>query len=68
MTLYIHESYQISKHTKGRGFPVPKGAVVSLNVYALHRNPKHYPDPDAFKYVDFCFCFIIIIFFIIFKM
>jgi len=34
---------------QGRRFVVPEGSVVSLNVYALHRNPKHYPDPDAFR-------------------
>ncbi len=39
---------------QGRRFVVPEGSVVSLNVYALHRNPKHYPDPDAFRCVRVC--------------
>jgi hypothetical protein len=46
-----------SKHLyKGRRFHVPKGAVLSVNVYALHRNPKHYPDPDAFRHVRLRVC------------
>lgn len=36
---------------EGRRFRVPEGAIVSLNVYALHRNHKHYPEPEAFRSV-----------------
>ena len=30
-------------------FRVPKGAEVFLHVYSVHRNPKHYVEPEAFK-------------------
>lgn len=41
-----------SMHAQGQRFRIPEGAIVSLNVYALHRNPKHYPDPEAFRCVS----------------
>jgi cytochrome P450 len=33
----------------GRKFTVPKGALMNLQVYAMHRNAEYYPDPDEFK-------------------
>lgn len=33
----------------GNKFHIPRGTVMNLNVYSMHRNPKHYPDPDVFR-------------------
>jgi cytochrome P450 len=30
------------------GYAVPKGSLVSVNTYALHRDPRFFPDPDRF--------------------
>ncbi len=31
------------------GFPVPKGMIILIPVYALHHDPRWFPEPDAFK-------------------
>ncbi len=31
------------------GVTIPKGAVVMVPVYALHRDPALWPEPEAFK-------------------
>src|SRR6266496_1158431 len=31
------------------GITVPKGMVVGVPVYALHRDPEQYPEPESFK-------------------
>lgn len=33
----------------GGQYIIPKGSVMHLNIYALHRNPKHYKYHEAFK-------------------
>lgn len=33
----------------GRRFHIPRGTIMNLHVYSMHRNPKHYPDPDVFR-------------------
>ncbi|KDQ14273.1 hypothetical protein BOTBODRAFT_110236 [Botryobasidium botryosum FD-172 SS1] len=40
-----------NKATDGASYSVAlkKGARVVCNVVAIHRNPRHFPDPDAFK-------------------
>jgi len=30
------------------GYTIPKGAIMILSIYALHRNPEYWPDPDKF--------------------
>jgi len=30
------------------GFAIPRGAVVMVSPYLLHRDPEHWPDPTAF--------------------
>lgn len=34
--------------SKGNSFTIPKGMTVNFNVYAVHYNPKYYPNPDKF--------------------
>ncbi|KAH7012954.1 cytochrome P450 [Ilyonectria destructans] len=31
------------------GFLIPKGTTIIGNVWAMHRNPRDYPDPDNFR-------------------
>ncbi|GAB5037928.1 cytochrome p450 [Nannochloropsis oceanica] len=38
-----------SPSSSSSSFRIPKGVNVFLNLYALHRNPKHYAEPNAFK-------------------
>ncbi|KAF0696942.1 Aste57867_12327 [Aphanomyces stellatus] len=33
----------------GSAFFVPQGTMVDINLAAMHRNPKYWTDPDAFK-------------------
>jgi len=30
------------------GFHVPKGTIVAVSPYVMHRNPRYWPDPDRF--------------------
>ncbi|GBM87523.1 Cytochrome P450 3A11 [Araneus ventricosus] len=32
----------------GLGLTVPKGMCINIPVYSLHRDPKHFPDPERF--------------------
>jgi cytochrome P450 len=32
-----------------RGFFIPKGTTIFSNLYAHHRNPEFFPEPEAFK-------------------
>ncbi|XP_071955007.1 cytochrome P450 3A24-like [Antedon mediterranea] len=31
------------------GIQIPKGMVINFPVYAIHRDPENYPEPDSFK-------------------
>ena len=31
------------------GYSIPAGAVIYFSAWALHRNPRHFPEPDRFK-------------------
>jgi cytochrome P450 len=31
------------------GFFIPKGTTIFANLYAHHRNPEFFPEPEAFK-------------------
>jgi len=31
-----------------QGYPIPKNALITLNVYALHRNPRYWQNPNTF--------------------
>jgi len=31
------------------GYNIPKGELYSLRIHTIHRDPVHWPDPDAFK-------------------
>ncbi len=31
------------------GYAVPKGMIVSISPHVIHRDPRWFPDPDAFK-------------------
>ncbi len=31
------------------GFNIPKNTQVQCNLYSLHRNPEHWPEPDVFR-------------------
>jgi cytochrome P450 len=31
------------------GYRIPKGAIILLNTWAIHRDPRRYPDPTAFN-------------------
>jgi cytochrome P450 len=45
-------SYAVSRKVRVpfevAGYHVPAGALVSVNSYAMHRNPRWFPEPDAF--------------------
>lgn len=30
------------------GYPIPKGSIVGISPYALHRNPRYFPEPERF--------------------
>ena len=48
-TLTLPPSSSSSFSSSSSSFRIPKGANVLLHLYALHRNPKHYAEPNAFK-------------------
>lgn len=31
-----------------QGYLLPKGVIVNIHLYDIHRNPKYWPDPDKF--------------------
>ncbi|XP_035215013.1 cytochrome P450 3A19-like [Stegodyphus dumicola] len=31
------------------GITIPKGMVITIPIYAIHRDPKYYPDPEKFN-------------------
>lgn len=31
------------------GYPVPKGLIVTISPHVIHRDPRWYPEPDAFR-------------------
>ncbi|XP_076996603.1 cytochrome P450 3A4-like [Tamandua tetradactyla] len=37
------------KSTEIRGQVIPKGMVVMIPTYALHRDPEHWPEPEEFR-------------------
>lgn len=39
---YLHETLTLGDHV------IPKGTDIWLNYYALHRNPKYWPEPEKF--------------------
>lgn len=45
-------SYAVSRKVRApfeiAGYRVPKGSLVSANIYAMHRNPRWFPEPDRF--------------------
>jgi cytochrome P450 len=30
------------------GFDIPKGTTIDISIWAIHRDPKNYPDPNSF--------------------
>jgi cytochrome P450 len=32
-----------------RGYYIPKGATITGNLWAIHRNPREFPEPDVFR-------------------
>lgn len=46
-------SYAVSRKVRASfelaGYTIPQGSIVSVNSYAMHRNPRWFPDPDAFR-------------------
>ena len=40
---YINEEISMG------GYKIPAGVTIGIAIYALHRNPEIYPEPDAFK-------------------
>lgn len=32
---------------------VPKGAAIGINIFAIHRNPRHYENPNVFNPENF---------------
>jgi cytochrome P450 len=61
LTAVIKEALRLSYGTPGRlprtihtptatfnGYVVPRGTVVGMSTYLIHRNPDIFPDPDTF--------------------
>lgn len=38
------------------GYSIPAGSRVMFNILGLHRDPKHYPQPEAFRRACCCCC------------
>ena len=41
---FIYKAITVECH----GYVFPKGAWILPNIYAMHRNPELYPEPDKF--------------------
>jgi cytochrome P450 len=44
----IHFREAIREIDLGHGHIVPAGAVIWMPVYVIHRDPKHFPEPEKF--------------------
>ena len=40
---------EITDEIKFDGYTIPVGATVQMNIYSVHHDEKHFPDPYAFK-------------------
>jgi len=38
-----------NKDVTVKGIRIPKGMVVEFQKYALHRDPKYWPEPELFR-------------------
>lgn len=45
----LSEEAKLSVFVPADGFKVPKGANAIIITYALHRDPRYFPDPEAFR-------------------
>ncbi|KAH0610192.1 uncharacterized protein H6S33_011719 [Morchella sextelata] len=41
--------HELTKDDEYEGYNFPKGTVVHPNLWAIHRNPEQYPDPETFN-------------------
>ena len=41
-------SRQAGQEDEIKGVRIPKGTIINLNIWLTHRNPMHWPEPDAF--------------------
>lgn len=54
-TMRLHPSVPLlrrqllTEEMKVNGYTIPVGATVQMQVYAVHHDEKHFPDPYAFK-------------------
>jgi cytochrome P450 len=42
-------SRKVEKTFELASYTIPQGSMVSVNSYAMHRNPRWFPDPDVFR-------------------
>lgn len=45
----VSEEAKLTFFVPADGFKVPKGANAIIITYALHRDPRYFPDPEAFR-------------------
>ncbi|CAG2115078.1 unnamed protein product [Medioppia subpectinata] len=43
------EDVMLTRDTDGSMFKIETGVPLEISVYAIHHDPDHYPDPEAFK-------------------
>jgi cytochrome P450 len=42
-------SREAARETTIGGVPIPKGHVILISIYATHRDPRFFPEPEAFR-------------------
>ena len=49
----VHFREAIKELDLGQGHIIPAGTNIFISVYALHRNPSHFPEPENLTQIGF---------------